>query len=72
MPVWGEAFAKSADPARVDQKIQSLVTFLESIQVKPCTIYGEPCVVHASVIRTAYDHSTSCQFSDMIGVRNGD
>ena len=35
MPVWGDAFAKSGDSAQVEQKIQSLVSFLESIQVKP-------------------------------------
>jgi mono/diheme cytochrome c family protein len=35
MPVWGEAFRKSSDPAPVDQRIQMLVTHLESLQVTP-------------------------------------
>jgi mono/diheme cytochrome c family protein len=36
MPVWGDVFPKStADSTPVDEKIQSLVRYLESIQVKP-------------------------------------
>jgi mono/diheme cytochrome c family protein len=35
MPVWGDAFAKSSDTMPADQKIQRLVRYLESIQVKP-------------------------------------
>lgn len=36
MPIWGDAFGKStADPTPVDQKIEGLVTYLESIQIKP-------------------------------------
>jgi len=36
MPVWGDAFATSkVDSAPVAQKIQRLVTYLESIQDKP-------------------------------------
>jgi mono/diheme cytochrome c family protein len=32
MPVGGDAFAKSVDPASVDEKIRRLVVYLESIQ----------------------------------------
>jgi hypothetical protein len=35
MPVWGDAFSKSADPTPVAEKIARLVTYLESIQAKP-------------------------------------
>ena len=38
MPVWGDAFARSRDggnPEQVKQMIQSLVDFLESIQLRP-------------------------------------
>ncbi len=35
MPVWGEAFRKSSDPTPVDQRIQVLVTYLESMQALP-------------------------------------
>ena len=36
MPVWGDAFGKSAaDTTPIDQKIDRLVSYLESIQVKP-------------------------------------
>ena len=36
MPVWGDAFAKSTrDTATVEQKIQRIVRYLESMQVKP-------------------------------------
>lgn len=36
MPVWGDAFAKSrADSGSTEEKIQQLVSYLESIQVKP-------------------------------------
>ena len=36
MPVWGDAFLKStADSLSVEQKIQRLVNYLESIQGKP-------------------------------------
>jgi hypothetical protein len=35
MPVWGDAFAKTADTTPVDEKIRRLVRYLESIQVKP-------------------------------------
>jgi len=35
MPVWGDAFAKSSDPSPVEEKIQRLVSYLQSIQVKP-------------------------------------
>jgi hypothetical protein len=35
MPVWGDAFARSADPTPGNEKIRALVRFLESIQVKP-------------------------------------
>ena len=35
MPVWGDAFAKTADPTPVDEKIRRLVAYLESIQIKP-------------------------------------
>jgi len=34
MPVWGDAFGKSADAMSVDEKIQRLVGYLESIQTK--------------------------------------
>ena len=34
MPIWGDAFAKSADPTPVADKIGRLVTYLESIQAK--------------------------------------
>jgi mono/diheme cytochrome c family protein len=35
MPIWGDAFAKSADPLPVDEKIRRLVVYIESLQVKP-------------------------------------
>ena len=35
MPVWGDVLPKSTDTAPVDQKIESLVRYLESIQAKP-------------------------------------
>ena len=38
MPVWGDAFARSrdgGDPARVKRMIDSLVDYLESIQLRP-------------------------------------
>lgn len=35
MPVWGDAFQRSNDPAAVNQRIQDLTAFLESIQAKP-------------------------------------
>ena len=36
MPVWGDAFGTSKiDSASVTQRIQRLVSFLESIQAKP-------------------------------------
>lgn len=35
MPVWGDAFARSADTMPVDEKIRRLVSYIESIQVKP-------------------------------------
>lgn len=35
MPVWGDAFAKTADPTPVADRIGRLVTYLESIQAKP-------------------------------------
>ncbi len=36
MPLWGDAFANSADgPDAVKQKIETLVSFIESLQQKP-------------------------------------
>lgn len=36
MPLWGDVFANSADgPEAVKQKIESLVSFIESLQRKP-------------------------------------
>jgi mono/diheme cytochrome c family protein len=36
MPIWGDAFARTADgPDSVKKKIDSLVSYLESIQQKP-------------------------------------
>lgn len=36
MPVWGDAFAKSkADASSPEEKIQQLVSYLDSIQAKP-------------------------------------
>lgn len=35
MPIWGDAFSKSADPTPVADRIARLVVYLESIQTKP-------------------------------------
>jgi len=35
MPVWGDAFSRSSDPAPPSEKIAQLVSFLASIQAKP-------------------------------------
>jgi len=35
MPIWGDAFGKSADPMPVEEKIRRLVLYLQSVQVKP-------------------------------------
>ena len=35
MPVWGDAFAKSADPEPASERIARLVAYLESIQRQP-------------------------------------
>jgi len=35
MPVWGDAFAKAADPTPVDEKIRRVVDYLRTLQVKP-------------------------------------
>ncbi|MGE3513111.1 MAG: c-type cytochrome [Vicinamibacterales bacterium] len=35
MPVWGDAFARSSDPAPASEKIARLVSYLASIQTKP-------------------------------------
>lgn len=35
MPVWGDAFAKTADPTPVDEKIRRVVAYLRTIQAKP-------------------------------------
>ena len=37
MPVWGEAFTKTTEPMQVDQRIMSIVRYLESIQAAPPT-----------------------------------
>jgi len=35
MPIWGDAFAKSADPEPASERIARLVAYLESIQRQP-------------------------------------
>jgi mono/diheme cytochrome c family protein len=35
MPAWGDAFTKTSDATTVDEKIRTLVRYLESIQVRP-------------------------------------